>query len=679
MSTGPTVVGDVDSKATASKTRTAGSAHSDAESPNTTELKNIPSLSLQKSISKTISTFTRSVTEPIRKILTEAKDTPDNSEALSPNDFDKDISEIQIPQELQELKDGFVLLQADVQNGPIQLARLARVPQSTSGNNKFWLNLWGMPHKNKKLEGKYGSYMVNDKKQCSGEYTIEFILFLLWKPEEELEELWQKLHPPEGKGQATKEDHMTDVFFEQLKQREEKMALLWKNYFNAENHVSILNLVESMEPEIPTLQPKLIEHKNSEFLSPHVKGKHYTCLSARKMKVTLVQDWHLNHFPFDHQILRLVLRPRESVDKYFLNPIRDVERGKMMSFPSSISPHVGLQIPEWETFKPRFHSAMDDFSMNRSYSLLVLGIPILRNPSFHLWATIFPLWVLQLLSFSVYFIDFSEGDAGNRLAVLQTLLLTAVAFQASIAESVPHISYRTKSDIFFLGTIFLQISLNMWVCTVALSARVWPHAEPILWLIDLLGFVVLAVIWIVIVIAWYCDGSRRNQKAQSDFKKYKLPRHEELGHRGEIPLYQDWDKYEIEKDDNVGENHRSESKSSRSGSWIEFRRSLRNVLPRPNAPRAPSEGDGYEAVLEETELTALRGEEGGEKGRGDVGVGDGGGDRGVEWLIFIFPLSPSSGHVSPALSRVSINIMIVQLSKARTPCHTLSEAPSTSD
>ncbi|NJN50458.1 MAG: hypothetical protein HC809_00330 [Gammaproteobacteria bacterium] len=94
-------------------------------------------------------------------------------------------------------------------------------------------------------------------------------------------------------------------------------------------------------------------------------------------------------------------------------------------------------------------------------SALVVAIELQREPFFVLRLVILPLLVIVLLSFAVFWMD--KASLGDRLSVSFIGILTAVAYQMVITDSLPPISYITWTHA------FLSMSFIMMAATVVIN------------------------------------------------------------------------------------------------------------------------------------------------------------------------------------------------------------------
>jgi hypothetical protein len=74
-------------------------------------------------------------------------------------------------------------------------------------------------------------------------------------------------------------------------------------------------------------------------------------------------------------------------------------------------------------------------------SSLVVGVSVKRRPFYALRLVVFPLVVIVLLSFSVFWMD--SSSLGDRISVSFIGVLTAVAYLLVTSDQLPHISYVT--------------------------------------------------------------------------------------------------------------------------------------------------------------------------------------------------------------------------------------------
>lgn len=98
-----------------------------------------------------------------------------------------------------------------------------------------------------------------------------------------------------------------------------------------------------------------------------------------------------------------------------------------------------------------------------SYSRLNFNIYLSRNPFGILQKAALPLAVVLILSYLVFFIPAHELSTAASLTV--TALLAAIAFQWTLKDSLPRVSYLTLIDkLFYL--VYIYIFYSMVVCII---------------------------------------------------------------------------------------------------------------------------------------------------------------------------------------------------------------------
>jgi len=90
-------------------------------------------------------------------------------------------------------------------------------------------------------------------------------------------------------------------------------------------------------------------------------------------------------------------------------------------------------------------------------------IPISRIPDHYLINIVLPMFIIVGSAFSSMFLD--KHELADQLSIILTMLLTAVAFQFAVQQSLPLKPYSTWTDIckriaIYLTAIYLKVPLN---------------------------------------------------------------------------------------------------------------------------------------------------------------------------------------------------------------------------
>ena len=126
-----------------------------------------------------------------------------------------------------------------------------------------------------------------------------------------------------------------------------------------------------------------------------------------------------------------------------------------------------VRIPEWSITG----SGMESRDRSASYaghqgvaSALIVSVDIERDSFYTRRLIVLPLIVIVLLSFTVFWMD--RSSLGDRISVSFIGILTGVAYQLVISDSMPHISYVT------LMHSFLSFSFMTMCATVVVNLSV---------------------------------------------------------------------------------------------------------------------------------------------------------------------------------------------------------------
>jgi len=123
-----------------------------------------------------------------------------------------------------------------------------------------------------------------------------------------------------------------------------------------------------------------------------------------------------------------------------------------------------VQIPQW-TITGASASVRDRSEFYAGHqgvsSAFAVSVDVQRKSFYIIRLIVFPLILIVLLSFSVFWMD--RSSIGDRLSVSFIGILTAVAYQNLIADQMPHISYVT------LMHGFLNFSFLTMCATVAIN------------------------------------------------------------------------------------------------------------------------------------------------------------------------------------------------------------------
>lgn len=182
--------------------------------------------------------------------------------------------------------------------------------------------------------------------------------------------------------------------------------------------------------------------------------------STLTQTVTAEARAHLNlrSYPFDRQQLEVIFC------------ILGYHETEVVLTPSNSGISVNfsrIQIPQWNLLdvKASPASVLAPFSNNgEKSSLLIVSLDTQRQSFFMMRLVIFPLVLIVILSWSVFWMD--RSSLGDRMSVSFVGILTAVAYQIMVSDIMPHISYVT-----FVNAL-ISFSLLVMCATVFVNLRV---------------------------------------------------------------------------------------------------------------------------------------------------------------------------------------------------------------
>jgi len=159
---------------------------------------------------------------------------------------------------------------------------------------------------------------------------------------------------------------------------------------------------------------------------------------------------NLHHFPFDSQSFEIIFK------------CLGFDHSEVLLKPDPVNTGYraqGVGLAQWE------FQDMDVFSLNHNLTFadghlgvrshVAVHVNMVRNPSFILRLVVIPLIILVMLSWSIFWMD--RESLGNRMDISFVGILTVVAYQIMISETLPRIDYLTLMST-FLYLSFLSMA-----------------------------------------------------------------------------------------------------------------------------------------------------------------------------------------------------------------------------
>ena len=176
-----------------------------------------------------------------------------------------------------------------------------------------------------------------------------------------------------------------------------------------------------------------------------------------RFSATLHAPMNFRRFPFDTQLLRIVIEPFS----YSASKLRFSELSRVYPTENAAWPML-----EWRAVArscrvgEQQYEYLADSTAERKFAQFAFTLQVERLPGYFVLQIILPLAVIMLCAWSVFFVK----DGATQLSLISTLMLTVYAFNFFITDSLPKLPYGT-----FLGklitisfiAIFLQLLVHV--------------------------------------------------------------------------------------------------------------------------------------------------------------------------------------------------------------------------
>ena len=165
---------------------------------------------------------------------------------------------------------------------------------------------------------------------------------------------------------------------------------------------------------------------------------------------------NLRNFPLDRQVLPVRIVAAYSPDEVVLRVAENLTgRQDTLSLVGWTADDVSWNIGTYY-FAPQ----------QRHLAALTFTIPVARKAGYFFWKMIVPLSIVVFMSWAVFLIH--PDIAPARIGLSATALLTIFAYQFVLSSLLPHVSYLTRLDRYFVGaSILVFLALVQAVSTVA--------------------------------------------------------------------------------------------------------------------------------------------------------------------------------------------------------------------
>lgn len=219
----------------------------------------------------------------------------------------------------------------------------------------------------------------------------------------------------------------------------------------------------------------------------------------QQRNVTLETPMQLQRFPFDKQVLEANIIAFGDFSDQVVLKVDERKRGASEELAAQ---DHSVNIAQWEFEALELVSRTMDYRYlgdRKEFSEIHMEISLTRLSSNFIWKVIFPLTVLVLLMWAVFWLE--VDNLSERLNLAFIGVLTIVAYQFMIDGSMPRVSYFTYTDAVLLYS-FVVMCVAIFESLIVYSlyrAGRKPLAERIdliaQWVFPVVYFAGLAVIY----------------------------------------------------------------------------------------------------------------------------------------------------------------------------------------
>lgn len=192
-----------------------------------------------------------------------------------------------------------------------------------------------------------------------------------------------------------------------------------------------------------------------------------TCYLLENINASAKSFMDLHRYPFDQQRLeavfellgfdtsKVVLRLEPALD-----PVQDPEE---------------IHLSQWDIHELRYACRTEQVPNARgtgSVSMLTIQLDMERRALSVMRLVVFPLFIIVILSWSVFWMD--RSSLGDRMSVSFVGILTAVSYQILINDMLPHIGYVTLIHGYITLSFLVMcitVLINLWVGSLDRSGR----------------------------------------------------------------------------------------------------------------------------------------------------------------------------------------------------------------
>ena len=172
----------------------------------------------------------------------------------------------------------------------------------------------------------------------------------------------------------------------------------------------------------------------------HVDGR---VVYSKPVTRRFTLNFDLRRFPFDDQILTVELASR----------LYGPDELTLLANESGTDIVDTANIQGWRLLNINVSTDRAIVTANSSYAAMEFSILVQRHSNFYFWRLFFPLLMITLMSWSVFWLE--PTQLGSQIAVATGAVFSLMAFLVSLGEILPTVTYLSIADRIIVANMIL--------------------------------------------------------------------------------------------------------------------------------------------------------------------------------------------------------------------------------
>ena len=189
---------------------------------------------------------------------------------------------------------------------------------------------------------------------------------------------------------------------------------------------------------------------------------------SERLNAQMGNEYSLRRFPFDEQELHITVQP-------FIKPATFGDMPIMFApedFATGVTNDTYAGLSAWEIKRVLYRTDIVTLpGVNLTIPEATFAIVVRRRNAFYLWKVFFPLFLMVLVSWTVFWVTTKEFDWQMKIPI--ATMLSMIAFEFAIVRDLPRVGYITFMD----ATILLSFTFVFLTIIELIAVHVLIRAE----------------------------------------------------------------------------------------------------------------------------------------------------------------------------------------------------------